>query len=151
MTTRPGLLQRLYPRTFSDPEGLGLRESVGLLVIRVTMGTGMAMHGVGKIKDPFGWAGERFPAPAQAIAAVSEFFGGIALAAGFLTPAAALGVFLTMLVAASTHIRQGQPFVGKGGSWELAAVYAAFAALLALVGPGRLSVDHALFAKRLRK
>ena len=145
------LLARLYPASFSDPNGPGLRESVGLLVLRVAAGVAMAMHGAGKIVNPLGWAGDRFPAPAQAIAAVSEFFGGIALAAGFLTPVAAIGVASTMLVAAYTHVSQGQPYVGKGGSWELAGVHGAIAVMLALVGPGRLSVDHALFAKRLRK
>lgn len=145
------LLAKLYPASFSHPDGLGLRESVGLLVLRVAAGVAMAMHGAGKIVNPFGWAGDRFPAPAQAIAAVSEFFGGICLAAGFLTPVAALGVASTMLVAAYTHLAQGQPYVGKGGSWELAGVHGAIAVMLALVGPGRLSLDHALFAKRLRK
>lgn len=144
------LLARLYPASFFDPPGLGLRESVGLLALRVASGVAMAMHGAGKIVNPFGWAGDRFPAPAQAIAAVSEFFGGIALAAGLLTPVAALGIVSTMLVAAYTHIAQGQPYVGKGGSWELAGVHGAVALMVGLVGPGRLSVDHALFAKRLR-
>lgn len=145
------LLAKLYPASFSHPSGLGLRESVGLLGLRVVAGSAMAIHGSGKIVNPFGWAEGRFPAPAQASAAVCEFFGGICLAAGFLTPAAGVGVLLTMLVAASTHIRQGQPFVGKGGSWELAALHGAIAGMLALVGPGRLSLDHALFAKRFRK
>lgn len=144
------LLAKLYPASFSDPNGPGLRESVGLLALRLVAGSAMAIHGSGKIVNPFGWAEGRFPAPAQAIAAVCEFFGGIALALGLLTPAAAVGVLLTMMVAASTHIRQGQPFVGKG-SWELAALHGAIAAMLALVGPGRLSLDHAIFAKRLRK
>ncbi len=145
------LLARLYPQTFSEHGGLGLRGSVGLLILRVAAGSAMAIHGSGKIVNPFAWAGDKFPAPAQAIAAVCEFFGGICIAAGFLTPVAGLGILLTMLVAASTHIRQGQPYVGKGPNWELAGLHGAVVAMLMLVGPGRLSVDHALFAKRLRK
>ena len=139
------LLQKLYPPF------LGGRPAVGLLGLRLVAGSAMAMHGTSKIKNPFGWAGTDFPAIAQAIAAVSEFFGGIALAAGLLTPVAALGVASTMAVAALSHIQKGQPFVGKGGSYELAAIHGAIAVALALVGPGTLSLDHAIFGKRLRK
>jgi len=138
------LLAKLYPPF------LGGRPAVGLLVLRVVAGTAMALHGVGKIQNPFAWAGDSIPAPAQAIAAVCEFFGGICLAAGLLTPAATLGIAATMLVAASTHILKGDPFVGKGGSYELAAVHGAIALAVGLVGPGTLSLDHAIFGKRLR-
>ena len=111
----------------------------------------MAIHGSSKIGNPFGWAGTDFPAIAQAIAAVSEFFGGIALAAGLLTPLACLGICSTLLVAIYTHVAKHQPFVGKGGSWELAGLHFAIAAAVALVGPGKLSLDAAIFGKGLRK
>jgi putative oxidoreductase len=139
------LLDRLFPPF------LGGRQAVGLLGLRVVAGSAMAIHGSSKIKNPFGWAGDSYPAIAQLIAAVCEFFGGIAIAAGVITPVAAFGVLATMAVAALSHIQKGQPFVGKGGSYELAALHGAIAAMLALVGPGKLSVDHALFGKRLSK
>lgn len=139
----------LFAKLF--PPFLGGRPAIGLLGLRVVSGSAMAIHGSSKIQNPFGWAGDRFPAPAQAIAAVCEFFGGICLAAGLITPVAAAGILATMLVAASTHVLKGQPFVGKGGSYELAAVHGAIAFAIALVGPGTLSVDNALFAKRFKK
>jgi len=141
----------LIARVF--PPFVGGRPAFGLLFVRVVSGSAMAIHGSGKIAKPFSWAGEgSFPAPAQAIAAISEFFGGIALAAGILTPAACLGICATLLVAIYTHVVKHQPFVAKGGpSYELAAIHFAIAFAVGLVGPGKLSLDAAIFGKGLRK
>lgn len=145
LRTDMSLIGRLYPPF------IGGRPALGLLFVRVVSGSAMAIHGSSKIANPFGWAGTDFPAIAQAIAAVSEFFGGIALAAGILTPVACLGICATLLVAIYTHVAKHQPFVGKGGSWELAALHFAIAAAIGLVGPGRLSLDAAIFGKGSRK
>ena len=67
------------------------------------------------------------------------------------TPLASVGIGITMAVAVYMHaIVFGDPFIsnGKGGSYELALVYAAVAALLFAVGPGRLSLDAMIFGKR---
>lgn len=138
-------LGRLYPPF------LGGRPALGLLLARVVSGSAMAIHGSSKITKPFSWAGTDFPAPAQGIAAVSEFFGGIALAAGLLTPVATLGICATLLVAIYTHVVKHQPFVGKAGSWELAALHFAISAAVGMIGPGKLSLDAAIFGKGMRK
>lgn len=107
------------------------------------------MHGTRKIANPFHWmdAGSwAAPAPLQMLAAVSEYFGGMALVLGLLTPIAAFGAMCTMLVAVGSHLWKGDPFIGK---WELAAVYACVAWVLLLVGPGSFSLDT-LIARRLR-
>jgi Predicted membrane protein len=129
------------------------RGAVGLLVLRVVAGAALMLHGSGKIRNPFGWMGPDSTIPGffQMLAAVSEFFGGLALIVGLLTPIASFGILCTMLVAAFTHIQRGDPFVKsspQGGSYELAAAYAAVALVVMLVGPGSLSLDALIFGRR---
>jgi putative oxidoreductase len=92
---------------------IGGRAASGLLVLRVLAGIGLMMHGSSKIQAPFNWMGPGAPVPGifQFLAAFSEFFGGLALIVGLLTPLAALGIMATMLVAAFTA-HANDPFVG---------------------------------------
>ncbi len=131
------------------PDPLTSRASLGLLALRVFAGVALMFHGWGKIQKPFGWMGPEAPVPSllQALAALSEFGGGLALALGLLTPLAMLGVLCTMAFAAFTHISRGDPFVGRG-SWELAGVYFTVAVMVLLTGPGRFSLDAKLFGRR---
>ena len=135
-------------KRFFAPDLLTSRASLGLLALRVFAGVALMFHGWGKIQKPFGWMGPDAPVPSilQALAALSEFGGGLALVLGLLTPLAMLGVLCTMAFAASTHISRGDPFVGRG-SWELAGVYFAVAVCLLLAGPGRYSLDAKLFGR----
>lgn len=134
---------------------VGGRAAVGLLIARLVFGTGIAFHGWSKIQNPFGWMGVDAPVPGilQALAALSEFGGGIALIFGLLTPLAMLGLACTMLTAITTvHLAQGHPFVGRGGpSYELATLYLAFAILMIVAGPGRHSLDARLFGKGAKR
>lgn len=128
-------------------------EDAGLLFLRVLAGVALILHGWGKIQNPFGWMGPDAFAPGlfQALAALSEFGGGLALIAGLLTPIASLGIACTMAVAVYFHaVMRGDPFVVKGGgaSWELAAIYFAIAVLLIATGPGRFSLDRLIFGER---
>jgi putative oxidoreductase len=126
------------------------RPALGLLALRLLAGTAMALHGWKKIQDPFHWMdGAASPAiaPLQALAAVSEFGGGIGLALGLLTPLCCLGILSTMAVAMYTHISRGDPFVGKP-SWELAAMHASVSLTVLLAGPGRWAADFALLGRR---
>ena len=93
------------------------------------------------------------PGILQALAALSEFGGGLALILGLLTPLAAVGIACTMVVAvAMVHLPHGHSFVGSRGepSFELAAGYLATVFLLLLIGPGALSLDALLFGQRRR-
>lgn len=125
-------------------------SNVTLLTIRVIAGLAMAMHGWGKIQNPFAWMGPDSPVPGffQLLAAVSEFGGGIAWILGLLFPLASLGLTFTMLVATAFHMFVlGDPFVsqGTGGSYELALVYLTISMLFMAHGPGDYSVDKAVF------
>lgn len=141
-------------RTLLYPNFVGGRGAFGLLVLRLVTGAAFVLHGWPKIQNAFHWM-DRPDAPAdmpgalQALAALSEFGGGIALIVGLLTPLAALGIACTMIVAiAKVHVPAGHSFVAaRPGepSFELAAVYLANVIMLLLVGPGVLSLDALLF------
>lgn len=116
------------------------RESLAYLLLRIFAGAGMMIHGFKKIQNPFGWMGDTSATPEifQALAALSEFGGGLALILGLLVPLSALGILATMVVAAFVHVQKGDGFVQ---GWELAAFYATVALFFLLAGPGRWSLD----------
>src|SRR5712691_3212134 len=100
---------------------------IGLLLLRLTVGLTLAAHGAQKL---FGWfGGPGLDATSQFLAmlgfsagrrhalmaGLAETGGGLLLALGFLTPAAAAVVFSVMLVAAlSAHVKKGF-FLTSGG------------------------------------
>ncbi len=142
-------MHRIFPQFVS-----GL-SALGLLVLRVVTGLAFSFHGWGKIQHPFTWmdvmGDEAAPGIFQALAAVAEFGGGIALILGLLTPLAALGIAGTMVVAlAKVHLPHGDPFVNPqgGASYEPAAGYLAQMILFLVVGPGKISADFFLFGKK---
>ena len=142
-------------RYFFYCETVGRMGSAGVFVLRLVMGAAFLLHGWGKIQNPLGWMGTaaHVPAVLQALAALAEFGGGMALIAGLLTRLAALGIMSNMVVAlAMVHLPHGDPFVSPTGgrSYELAAIYLACAVLFFILGPGRFSLDALAFG-RLRK
>jgi putative oxidoreductase len=128
---------------------------LGLLIIHVTVGVLLAGHGAQKL---FGWFGghgvqgtggfmEQLgmrPGRHMALAAgASEFFGGVLLALGLVTPLAAVVIGSTMFVAARTaHAGKG-PWATNGG-WELPLTYGIVAIGLAFNGAGQWSLDNAI-------
>ncbi|MEO5988469.1 MAG: DoxX family protein [Candidatus Eisenbacteria bacterium] len=139
-------------RFFSTPDHSKAVDAA-LLLLRLVAGLAFALHGWGKIQHPFNWMGpDGFaPAPLQALAAISEFGGGLAWILGLLTPLASFGVACTMAVATWTlAVTRGDPFVasGPGPAFELPAVYLCVALLLIASGAGRWSLDRAVFGKR---
>lgn len=145
-------MRRFFPTFIS---GWG---AATLLVVRVVMGVAFILHGWPKIQNPMGWmnamGGEGVPSFLQALAALAEFGGGIALLLGLLTPLAALGIVCQMLGALfMVHFPMGHPFVSATGgpSYELPLVYLALAILLLVMGPGRWSFDALLFGRTREK
>ena len=126
------------------PAPPGARASAGLLAVRLVAGPAFILHGWPKIQNAFAWmpADAGIPGILQAAAALAEFGGGIAWTLGLLTPLASLGLLSTMAVAASFHIRRGDPFVGMGGAYEPALLYAAISLLFLLAGPGKFAIDE---------
>jgi putative oxidoreductase len=133
------------------PEFAGGLKALALLFMRAVMGIAFILHGWPKIQNPMGWMDAMGSPPAllQAIAALAEFGGGIALILGLLTPLAAFGLVCQMLGALFlVHLPKGHAFVAQGQpTYELALVYLALAVLLIAVGPGRYSLDYLLFGR----
>ncbi len=80
-------------------EFIGGRVAFSFLLLRLFAGSALMMHGWGKIQAPFNWMDKmpnHPPAILQALAALSEFGGGLALILGLLTPLACLGIACTM-------------------------------------------------------
>ena len=128
--------------------------SYGLLLLRVVLGGTLFAHGAQKL---FGWFGGhgragtagffgalgfRNAALMAVLAGLAET-GGVLLALGFLTPLAAFGIAVVMIVAISTvHWTKGF-FAGNGG-YEFNLLILASAVALAATGPGRFSIDNAI-------
>ena len=124
------------------------RAAFGLLLLRFVAGAALMVHGWDKIQQPFSWM-KKDPAPGilQALAALSEFGGGLALILGLLTPLAALGIICTMGYAILVAHR-GDPWIKGKPNFELASLYLLIATTLLLTGPGAFSLDAKLFGRR---
>ncbi|HZF88754.1 DoxX family protein [Streptomyces sp.] len=130
------------------------RRDLGLLLLRLGAGGVLVAHGTQKL---FGWFGGHGiegtgqfmesvgyrPGKASATAAgIAETGGGTLLALGLATPAAGAAAAGAMAGAAAVHAPNG--FFNQEGGYEYAATLGLAAIGLAVTGPGRLSLDHAL-------
>ncbi len=126
--------------------------SIGLLLLRLTLGLVFILHGAQKLFSAFGGHGLTGSAqfmntlrlrPAKfwaTAAALGEFLGGILLVVGLFTPLAALLIIAVMLVAImKVHIHKG--FWNSQGGYEYNLVLAAIAVVLGLTGAGAYSLD----------
>jgi putative oxidoreductase len=128
--------------------------SYGLLLLRVVVGGTVFAHGAQKL---FGWFG------GHGLRGTAHFFGsmgwrapllmaflaglgeasGLAFAAGFLTPLAALGIATVMLNAIfAVHAKNG--FFNGDGGLEFPLTLATVAVAVAAIGPGRFALDDAI-------
>ncbi|MCW8101352.1 DoxX family protein [Streptomyces tauricus] len=130
------------------------RRDLGLLLLRLGTGGVLAAHGAQKL---FGWFGGGglsgtgafmesvgyAPGRASAAAAgLAETGGGTLLALGLATPAAGAAAAGAMAGASAVHAPNG--FFAQSGGYEYAAYLGFAAAGLAVTGPGRISLDHAM-------
>ena len=132
---------------------------LGLLIIRLVFGLVFAAHGSQKL---FGWFGGYGLAgtggwlesigfrPGRryaTAAALAEFTGGLLLALGLFGPVGPALMISVMLVAMITVHRSNAFFVATNGI-EHPLLFAVAAFALALIGPGRYSLDYALGLER---
>ncbi len=131
---------------------------VGLLILRLAVGSIMFVHGAQKLLGWFdgpglagfmGWmASMHVPAPAAWLALIAEFFGGLGLILGILPRLAALGIAFDMLVAILlVHAKVGffmnwGSVANRGEGWEYPMLLCAAALTLAATGPGAFAIQR---------
>ena len=121
---------------------------VAALVGRVALGALFLAHGWPKIKDvrkPVGFVkGTGWPGGAvfALLFTLLEFFGSLALIMGFLTQIVA--VLFVLEMTATTIFSKTKLKKKFVLGYELDVAYAAFALVLAFLGPGAWSLDHLL-------
>ncbi len=130
------------------------RSDIARLALRMGVGGVLAAHGAQKL---FGWFGGHGVAgtakamesmgfkpgkPSALAAGVSETAGGAMLILGLATPSTGAATASTMAVAATAHGPKG--LFSANGGYEFPAVLGLCSAALALAGPGKISLDHAL-------
>jgi putative oxidoreductase len=127
-------------------------RDIGLLILRIGLGcmflfhhgapklfggperwerTGTAMGSIGIQFLPVFWG---------FMAAVAESFGGLCLILGLFFRPACILLTITMLVAASRHLSQGDGLRGADHAMEVGIVFLS----LILIGPGKYSLDEKL-------
>jgi putative oxidoreductase len=137
-------------------EGL---ERWAVLILQVFLGFVFVIHGAQKVFGAFGGAGIAGTAgffqklgitPALFwvwVVAITEFFGGLSIMAGFLTRFWAAGLFIDMMVAVlKVHLPIG--FFGDKGGLEFPLTLGVMALILVLTGPSFVSVDRAIGLER---
>ncbi|MEI6669489.1 MAG: DoxX family protein [Acidobacteriota bacterium] len=124
------------------------RLGVALLAFRLFVGIAFVLHGMGRIRDVPGFAAMYHLSHRLALAAkLTQIVGGVLLVVGFLTPLAGLSIAATMVKAVLFLRQKNEPFINPTGhSWEGAAFYLMAGVVIALLGPGRYSIDAVLFA-----
>jgi putative oxidoreductase len=126
-------------------------DVVALLLVRVVVGITMIAHGLnhwlggGRIEGTARWfsgLGLRHGRLQAWMSVVTEIGAGALLVVGLLTPLACAAVISVMLIAGVLAHRPNGFFVFKDG-YEYVLVLAVTSLALAMLGPGRLSVDDA--------
>lgn len=124
--------------------------NTALLIGRVCLGLTIAAHGYGKffrggkIAGTAGWFNSMGMKPGKfhaILAATTEVGSGLLMAAGLLTSFAGAGIVALMLVAGYTVHRNNGFFIVKSG-WEYNFILAVMAVCIAMLGPGKWSLDH---------
>jgi putative oxidoreductase len=131
-----------------------VRDAV-LLVARLLLGVVLIAHGwdkvvsngIGATAEAFAGMGVPLAPVSAAFAGIVELVGGALILAGAATALVGVLVALDMLGAALL-VHVGNGIIASDGGWELVGMIGALALVLAAVGAGRYSVDHALAGRR---
>lgn len=140
------------------------RLDAGVLILRIGIGLVFLYYGSQKMFPIFGGVGyvktvdsfiaSGIPPVFAHLAIVAEFFGGLGILLGLLTPVAAFGLACTMAVAAFKGIQAGALVsltkqTNPALSYQFFFPFALFVIALAVMvmGPGRYSLDAKYFRR----
>lgn len=138
--------------------------SLGLLLLRISLGTIFIAHGSQKLLGAFGGQGlgatiKAFeeglgiPPALTLLVVITEFAGGIAVVCGFLTRLAALGIASVMAVAiymvhgANGFFLNARCVPGQGHGIEFNVALMGMALALVFMGAGSWSIDRLIWKK----
>jgi putative oxidoreductase len=127
---------------------------MALTLLRLAVGGVFVVHGAMKLDDiagtAAGFAKAGIPAPELAVylAILGEFFGGMGLLLGALTPLAAMGPVLVM-ASAIWFVHRGRGMLNENHGWEWPLTLLLVCLFFAAHGPGPISVDE--LASRFRR
>lgn len=112
--------------------------------IRITIGTIFIIHSLGKFDPSFlGFLNQiGLPAEMQFLIALAEFVSGILLILGVLTRISS-SVLSIIMLGAIFHVKHAARLTGQGG-FELELLILAGVLTIIVVGPGRVSISHAI-------
>jgi len=138
-------LAAVSPAVLAYVQRPGLLASVGLLLLRLSVGVLMIHHGQEKLADPQQFANTYvaslhlpFPLFFAYVAGFSELIGSWLVILGLFTPLGALALSSTMTVAAYQHISTAGLNIYV---LEMVALYLGGSLALLCNGPGRFSFD----------
>ncbi|MGY3264099.1 DoxX family protein [Lysobacter sp. HA35] len=125
------------------------QHDIAKLLLRVTLGVLILFHGLSKLNGGMGGIvhmveAHGLPGALGYGVLLGEVIGPLMLIAGFHARIGAVLVFINMVIAVLlVHMRQIGSFNEQGGwALELQAMYLVSALALALLGPGRFSVNE---------
>ncbi|MDQ3722611.1 MAG: DoxX family protein [Actinomycetota bacterium] len=134
----------------NDIAQLGLRLAVAIVFI-VHGAADIFDAGVSTNVENYRGAGIPLPELAAPFAAYVQFVGGIAVALGAFTRPLSAG-FVVVMAGALIYVHSGEPLAIQpdGSGFGFAFIMGAASLAVCLLGPGRLSVDALLTARRTR-
>jgi putative oxidoreductase len=123
------------------------------LLLRLGLAVIFIYHGLKLVSAETNWGTNWNPSlamPAQAAAAWGQLVGGVALAVGFLTRLAALGIIAIMAGAIATvHWEHGFDIREHGFEYNFAIIIMCL--VLIVLGPGPLAVDRVFHLRARRR
>ena len=122
----------------------GILQDVVMMGLRAAVGVVFIVHGSGKFNPGFVFAMENWgiPAAMQVPVALGELVPGILLLIGVLTRFSS-GLLTIYMLGAIFLVKGAQAFTGEGAT-EFDIVLLAAALVIALMGPGRISLAKAI-------
>lgn len=125
------------------------QHDLGKLILRITLGVLILLHGIAKLKGGVGGiegmlAAQGLPRALAYGAYLGEVLGPLLLIAGFHARMGALLIAVNMLFAFwLAHMGQLGQLNGQGGwALELQGMFLGTAIAMALIGPGRYSINQ---------